>query len=184
MIRKPFIEKCGQPLPFLATHLEQRVDRAIDDGEQRGTGLGRKLLARGAREDVVHPQHRAHVERAIEIVSLLKRAQLSDVRGEARFVDRAHVVLAFALEPRAQRDVTPAHLASQRIANVRLPPCEHVRELDGRAEEAVVHRANLDAHAPIAHHAVGRAEPRHAPYHIERRKLRWGNEIVNSRTPI
>ena len=55
---------------------------------------------------------------AVEIVSLLQRAQLSDVRGEARLVDRARLALALALEARTERDVSAAHLASQRLADV------------------------------------------------------------------
>jgi hypothetical protein len=68
-------------------------------------------------------------------------------------------------------DVAARHPRPQRLAHLALPPRERARELDGRREEAVVHGAELDAHAQAAHAPLGGPEPGHATDHRKPRKL-------------
>ena len=120
-VSRALVEIGGESQSFLATHLEKRIDGAVDDPQQCGSGLRRELLAGGAREYVVQPEHRADVERAIQIVALLKRSKLGHVGGEACLVDRARLVFPFPIEACADGDVSSADLASQRLSHVRFP---------------------------------------------------------------
>src|SRR5215207_4952171 len=109
---KALLEVAGEPVPFVASHGEERIHGPIHHRDELGAGLGRQLLTRAARKDVVHPENGADVEGAVEAMALLKAAELRDVGSESPLVDRARVILPLALEPSDECDVSAAHLAT------------------------------------------------------------------------
>ena len=165
--------------PAAYAKLRERHTDNASLADALGLRFRRQLLACVAGEHLRHAQDRADVQHVAQAEALLQLAELADVRAEAHFIDGCSILGGrVALEPGGEGHVPARHAAAERLTHVSLPAAQHARQLDRRIEEAVVHRAHFHARVTTAHLAVGCAEPRHAPYHIEPRKLRQINDIV------
>src|SRR5687767_3113100 len=117
----------------------------------------------------------------------LERSQQAHVLSKPSFVDRRHSGSGVAVYSYRERDVTAGDSLPQQLAQLTFPAAEGGWNLQARAEEPVVDGANLDTDTSAAGDPVGRAETRHATYHVKWANLRRDNSIGQSqkshRTP-